>query len=81
MRVKTDKVVFSFNVTGMVMHLEELCKGKPELGRIIPTPSALSAGCGMSWAAEAGKKEELLELMKMALNIILSRFFQCIKNE
>ena len=28
MRVKTDKVVFSFNVTGMVMHLEELCKGK-----------------------------------------------------
>ena len=42
MRVKTDKVVFSFNVTGMVMHLEELCKGKPELGRIIPTPSALS---------------------------------------
>ena len=54
------KTVLSFATTSDAMACESECKEEGMPGRIIPTPSSVSAGCGLSWAAPILYKEELL---------------------
>ena len=51
MRRKTPKLIVTFDTTAAVMALESACAGQEHLGRIIPTPQEISAGCGLAWCA------------------------------
>lgn len=45
--------------------LENSCKHDASLGRIIPTPQALSAGCGYAWRAGLQAEEEVMRLIEV----------------
>ena len=62
MREKTQKVVITFETTTDAIAFEAASKGDPAAlpGRIIPVPSEISAGCGLSWCAEESERETLL---------------------
>ena len=62
MRDKTPKVVITFSTTTDAIALESESKSDPAAlpGRIIPVPSEISAGCGLSWCAEESDREVLL---------------------
>lgn len=44
------------------MALEKACAGEESLGRIIPTPQEISAGCGLSWCAPTEAEAALTAL-------------------
>ena len=46
------------------MKMEKLCKKFGAPGGIIPLPSAISAGCGLAWAAKLESEAALRELME-----------------
>ena len=64
MREKKKVLVISFNKVGGALELESLLKDNKRLGRIIPTPSEVSAGCGFSLRADLEVEEELLKVLK-----------------
>ncbi|MCI1726105.1 MAG: DUF3343 domain-containing protein [Lachnospiraceae bacterium] len=59
MRKKELMTVLSFAATTDAMALEAKCREEGMPGRIIPTPSAVSAGCGLSWALPVLYKEDM----------------------
>lgn len=63
MRKYKDYVVIGFNTTSEAMAMENYCRLNGIKGRLIPTPSAVSAGCGLSWRMEPEDyREELKSL-------------------
>ena len=64
MHVKEMKTILSFVSTHDAMEMEEKCREEGMPGRIIPLPSAISAGCGLAWACPVLYKEELLEFCR-----------------
>lgn len=62
MREKTPKVVVTFPTTTDAIAFEAAAKDDPEgmPGTIIPVPSEISAGCGLSWCAPEEERETLL---------------------
>lgn len=66
MRQKTPKVVITFNTTTDAMAFEMEAKAQPGTlpGRIIPVPSEISAGCGLSWCADEAERDLLLEAVR-----------------
>ncbi len=46
------------------MDLEKALKGRPEMGRIIPLPTEISAGCGFAWRAPLEAEQELADFMQ-----------------
>lgn len=67
MRQKTPKVVITFETTTDAMAFEMESKAAPDAlpGRIIPVPSEISAGCGLSWCAEEQERELLLATVEV----------------
>ena len=61
MRAKESKVVVTFASTSDAMSMEVAARANGIPGRIIPVPSEISAGCGLSWCAPTEQREELLE--------------------
>lgn len=57
MRKKEIQLIISFNTTSDAMAFENICKKTNCPGRLIPTPRAISAGCGMAWAAPLENKD------------------------
>lgn len=66
MRIKTFKVLITFPSTAQALHMEQCCREKGAVGRLIPVPREISAGCGMAWAAGTGEKEKLQALISEA---------------
>ncbi len=64
MRVKRTSFVISFASTEHAMKMEEYCKAENMPGRIIPTPRAISASCGLAWKCPLESKEELLHAIE-----------------
>ena len=64
MRAKEAKVVVTFASTSDAMSMEVSARAHGIPGRIIPVPSEISAGCGLSWCAPIDQREELLEAIK-----------------
>ena len=64
MRKKERKLVVTFHTTSDAMALEKHCKAKNIPGRLIPVPRQLSAGCGLAWCAEIGRRSELMAVMR-----------------
>lgn len=62
LRKKTPHVVLTFPSTQTAMAFEDAARDYSFPGRIIPVPSAISAGCGLAWCAPAAERETLLTL-------------------
>ena len=59
MRERTEKCVVTFRTTAGAMAMERACKEAGLPGRLIPAPRAVTAGCGMCWAAPPEAREEI----------------------
>ena len=66
MRKKELKLVVTFHTTADAMAMEKACKEYQVPGRIIPVPRAISAGCGLSWCADLGDREQIVDMMRKA---------------
>ena len=63
MRKKQLKLVVTFHTTADAMAMEEACKKRQVEGRLIPVPTAISAGCGLAWCAGLEGRELLEQVM------------------
>lgn len=64
MRKKELRVLFTFKNTTSAIAMEKICKEKGMDGRLIPVPTSITAGCGLSWRANLQEKEALIHLME-----------------
>ena len=70
MRERTERCVVTFRTTTGAMAMEGACHEAGLPGRLIPVPRAITAGCGMCWAAPTEAREALEELvMKKHLDV------------
>ena len=60
MREKLLKLVVAFEETTNAIEAEQYFQEHEIEGRMIPLPGAISAGCGLAWAAPL-KERELIE--------------------
>lgn len=63
MRPKNPRLVVTFRTTAGAMAMEKLCKERGISGRLIPVPRAITAGCGMCWAAPPDSRETIEALV------------------
>ena len=63
MREKQERFVVTFVTTTGSMAMERACRAAGLPGRLIPVPRAISAGCGMCWAAPKESRSTLEELV------------------
>lgn len=61
MRAKEPKVVVTFASTSDAMAMEAAAREHGIPGRVIPVPSEINAGCGLSWSAPADQRDALME--------------------
>lgn len=58
-RQKKPRLVISFNTTTAALAFEDICK----LGRLIPLPPEIKAGCGLAYCAELEFEQEINKLL------------------
>lgn len=63
MREREKKLAVTFRTTAGAMAMEEACREAGVPGRLIPVPRAITAGCGMCWAAPPAAREALETLV------------------
>lgn len=51
MRPRELRAILTFPTTTDAIAMERYCSSQGIAGRLIPVPSAISAGCGMCWSA------------------------------
>lgn len=61
-RRRRARLVASFSSTFSAMRAEEACRQAGVAGRIIPTPVAISAECGLAWAMPPDERDAFLAL-------------------
>ena len=61
---KEMKLIITFHTTTEAMAMEKACKEAGADGWIIAVPRAISAGCGLAWAAKLESEAALRELME-----------------
>lgn len=66
MRKKERKLVVTFYTTADAMAMEQVCRERQVEGRLIPVPTAISAGCGLAWCAGLGSRELLKQVLEEA---------------
>ena len=66
MRIKEERCIVTFRTTTGAMAMERACKASEVPGRLIPVPSAISAGCGMCWSAPSSQRENVDSAVKAA---------------
>lgn len=66
MREKRPALVVTFDTTTAAMQAERFCLDHGLPGRIIPTPTAITAGCGLAWKAPPEAEEELRAALNAA---------------
>ena len=64
MRKEELKLVVTFHTTADAMAMEKICKAENVPGRLIPVPRAISAGCGLAWAAPLEAVEQIRYVMQ-----------------
>jgi len=62
-RERIERCVVTFRTTAGAMAMERACREAGLPGRLIPAPRAITAGCGMCWAAPPEAREALEELV------------------
>ena len=77
MREKQPKVVITFATTSDAMAMEAAAREHGFPGRVIPVPSEIDAGCGLSWCADIAERGALessiaeLELAFEGMHVVL----------
>lgn len=61
MRKKVPKLVISFTTSTAAIAMESIAR--PGLGRIIPLPASVNAGCGLAFSANPIDEKEIMELI------------------
>ena len=61
MRERTERCVVTFRTTTGAMAMEGACREAGLPGRLIPVPRAITAGCGMCWAAPQDLEELVMK--------------------
>ncbi|MCR5666028.1 MAG: DUF3343 domain-containing protein [Eubacterium sp.] len=64
MREKKLSLLITFEATTQAMKLEKIASEHGAKGRLIPLPTAVSAGCGFSFKAPLEERARLEELIK-----------------
>lgn len=64
MRKKELRLVITFNTTTEAIAMESSCKENNIPGRIIPVPTQISAGCGLSWSMPPEWTQKIKDYMK-----------------
>lgn len=64
MRKKTKQLVITFSTTTAAMAMEKRAQEMEIFGRLIPLPSEISAGCGLSWKTKPEEKEKMLVFLE-----------------
>lgn len=64
MRKKTKQLVITFSTTTAAMAMENRAQEMGIFGRLIPLPSEISAGCGLSWKTKPEEKEKILVFLE-----------------
>lgn len=62
MRPKELRIVVTFETTTAAMAFENEAGKRKVLGRLIPVPREITAGCGLSFSAPIEAKEQIREL-------------------
>lgn len=70
MRTKVPRIVIAFATGSQAMAVDLFCAKKGIPGRLIPTPSAISAGCGLAWLV--ADMLDCAEIKKLLTNAELS---------
>ena len=68
MRQKSERCIITFPSTTAAMEMESACRAAGLPGRLIPVPRAITAGCGLCWAAPP-ESREALEVLVMAKGV------------
>lgn len=68
MRQKSERCIITFPTTTAAMEMESACRAAGLPGRLIPEPRAITAGCGLCWAAPP-ESREALEVLVMAKGV------------
>lgn len=63
MREKKTKLVITFPNTSSVMALDSVYTKEMGIGKMIPVPGEVAAGCGLAWCDVPEAKESLCKLM------------------
>jgi len=58
-RQKKPKLIIAFNTTTQAMAFENVC----ELGRLIPLPAEVRAGCGLAYCADIEFEREIDKML------------------
>ena len=64
MRQKRKQLLITFSTTTAAMEMEEKAQEHAIFGRLIPLPSEISAGCGLSWKTELKEKENVTAFLR-----------------
>lgn len=64
MRKKIKQLVITFSTTTAAMAMEKRAQEMGIFGRLIPLPSEISAGCGLSWKTKPEEKEKILVFLE-----------------
>lgn len=62
--MKETKLYITFYTSAEAMVTESVCKENNLLGKLVPVPRVLSAGCGIAWECNPILKPQLLELLE-----------------
>ena len=64
MRVKKEQLIITFPTTSDAIRMEKFCQEQQIHGRLIPLPTEISAGCGLSWKTEPGEQDKIAEMLE-----------------
>lgn len=64
MRAKEDKLIVTFPTATAAMAMERQAKLLHTPGRLIPTPTVVTADCGLAWMAPVEAKNTVEQMLK-----------------
>lgn len=64
MREKTVYMIITFDTTSQAIAMEKYCLDTGIPGRLIPVPTAVSAGCGICWRMRPEEFERYREQLQ-----------------
>lgn len=64
MHQKEEKLIVTFPTAAAAMAMERQAKASGTLGRLIPTPTVVTADCGLAWMAPVEAKDRVEQMLK-----------------
>ena len=64
MRQKEEKLIVTFPTATAAMAMERRAKASGTPGRLIPTPTVVTADCGLAWMAPVEAKNTVEQMLK-----------------